>query len=184
MNIIKWYKSYNAPSIFYKYWWRDMWYTQVSARLNPRNKWLTSKIPNTWADKDTIIEICLFESIINYVEGEQALGDSTDFFKNYRWTQTDKDIGIGWKNFYKELKKNYDIVKYKLPKMEAELKQLWNDIPNTNFFDEDGDWSNVTTSKFDYNKKYGKIDKLEKKIDDLKTEVMLWTVKNRSYMWT
>jgi hypothetical protein len=40
--------------------------------LFPRQKWLFKKLPNHWVDKDYIIMTIVFESIIHYVEEEEA----------------------------------------------------------------------------------------------------------------
>lgn len=50
--------------MFNKYFWKNLWYTQVSSRINPRQKWLIKKIPRTWSDADHLIELCVFESLI------------------------------------------------------------------------------------------------------------------------
>lgn len=58
--------------ILSKYFWKDLWYNQVSSRINPRQKWLTDKIPRTWRDADYIIETCVFESLIFFWEEDNG----------------------------------------------------------------------------------------------------------------
>ena len=41
--------------------------------LNPRQKWLIKKIPNSWCDKTGLIPIVNFAMVIDFVEGEDAL---------------------------------------------------------------------------------------------------------------
>ena len=55
-----------------KYFWKDLWHNQVSSRINPRQKWLTDKIPRTWRDADYIIETCVFESLIFFWEEDSG----------------------------------------------------------------------------------------------------------------
>ena len=56
------------------YYIEDTWW-KIRNWFNPRQKWLTSKIPNHWIDKDTLWEICIIEGIKHYVEGENALNN-------------------------------------------------------------------------------------------------------------
>lgn len=54
------------------HFWKDLWYQQVATRINPRQKWLTDKIPRTWLDPDYIIETCVFESLIHFWEEDRG----------------------------------------------------------------------------------------------------------------
>lgn len=46
----------------------NLFYEQVSCRLFPRQKWLTSMIPRTFCDVDFLIEEANFECLIHYWE--------------------------------------------------------------------------------------------------------------------
>ena len=69
------------------------------------------------------------------------------------------------------------MITQQLPKLEKELEKAWDKVPHFNVDD-------FTDRKIDYDKVYGGIDKLDKQIYDLKTEIMLWAIKNRNKMWT
>ena len=175
MKLWNYLRSYDDVGIFNGYWWSDFWYSQVSSRLRPRNKWLTKKIPRTWVDKDTILEIAVLESLKHYVEGEEALGKDMCHFES---NQADPSFPEWQKEKDRSVKHYYELTTIKLPALEKELNEEWDKVPPTKFSNR----NNVT--KLDYDTKYGKIDHLEKEIDDLQTEIMVWVVKNRNCLWT
>ena len=66
----------NYKRLFSQYFWNDKWY-KITAFFNPRQKWLTKHIPNTWKDKPELIQDILFACLIDYVEGEEGLRDAS-----------------------------------------------------------------------------------------------------------
>jgi hypothetical protein len=156
--------------IFKSYYWSDLWYRQVSARISPRNKWLTSVIPREHYDKDHLMELVLFKCLTEYCETEMGL----DWLFSAKY---DKDYPAQQIKFEKELKTNYLLLTKKLPELEKDLVKEWDSIPKHYLFQENKD-------KFDYNKVYGKIDQTEVKIRNLKTKICLWIVLNRTSLWT
>lgn len=46
--------------------------------MKNRQKWLTDKLKGDWMDKDGLLEICIFESLVHYVEKEKGLRDNLD----------------------------------------------------------------------------------------------------------
>jgi uncharacterized protein YaaN involved in tellurite resistance len=139
----------------------------VSSRLWPRNKWLTKKVPRTWVDKDTILEIVVLESLKHYVdpEGEDCM--------NVINTECEEQ-----REFYADVKRNYELITQKLPALQKELDAEWDNVPHRTLAD-----LNKST-KDDYERMYGKINRLEQEIYDLQTEIMVWVVKNRNGLWT
>ena len=174
MKIWDYITSYDGLGIFNRHWRRDFWYSQISARLWPRNKWLTKKIPRTWVDKDTILEIAVLESLKHYVEGEEALGKDMCHFES---SQADPSFPEWQKEKDREVKHYYELTTIKLPALQKELEVEWDNIPNT-------DLSAVNVTKLDYEARYGKVNRLEKEVEDLQTEIMVWVVKNRGSLWT
>jgi hypothetical protein len=144
----------------------DNWY-------NPRQKWLTSKIPNTWIDKDYLLEIVILESVKHYVEGEESL-------KGFEKSQNDPDYPEHQKVFDREVKLMYESVTITLPKLEEQLEIAWTEIPKLSI----DDIQNCRFSETNYEQVYGKVDVLEKQISNLKTSIMVWFVANRERMWT
>jgi len=152
--------------IFNRHWWNDLYYKQISSRLNPRNKWLTKQIPRTWQDKDHILEICVLEALKHYVEGEKC-------FEVLSTKGPPEQV-----KYLREVLENYEAVKYKLPALEKQLEEAWDAIPSRHIND-----INKST-KEDYDRTYGKIDALDEEIYNLKTKVMLWVVEYRNGLWT
>lgn len=160
--------------IFNSHWWKDFWYNQISSRLWPRNRWLTKKIPRTWVDKDHILTICVLESLKHYIEGEEALGKDMCYFQS---SQNDPSYPEWQKTSDREVKQMYELITIKLPALEKQMEVEWENVPKQDIMD-------INTNKFDYQQIYGKIDRLEKEIYDLQTEIMVWVVKNRNILWT
>lgn len=153
--------------IFNKHWRRDVWYNYISCHLWPRQKWLTSKIPKTWVDKDHLMEICILESIKHYVEGEGVL----DYFDE---TQKDPTYPEHQREFERQVKEMYQLITITLPTLEEALVRAWKTVPD--FFGPKDPRS--------FEEIYGEVNRLDKEIADLKTKVMVWAVRNREFIWT
>ena len=102
-------------SIFDKFYipysWKNIYYS-IRDFFNPRQKWLTSKIPNSWCDKTWLLQLFAFESIVHFIEEEQA-------FDNIEWNGTKEhaEAGIAFERAYK-------YVKIKIPLLEKQLEKL------------------------------------------------------------
>lgn len=158
-DIRDWFR-YNTPYQVRETIWA------IRAFFNPRQKWLTRKIPNNWIDKDRLLEICILEAIKHYVEGEDVFNVLSN------------DSPPEQAQFMREVRHAYDLIVKQLPLLEKELELAWKKVPVR-------DWGDINKSvPGDYETTYGDVDRLEKKIAELKTEVMLWAVKERESMWT
>lgn len=152
---------------FSRFWWKDVWYTHVSSRLWPRNKWLTKKIPRTWSDKNHLLEIVVIECLKHYVDkdGENCFNVIVTEHESYR-------------EVYIELKKYYELATVKLPALQKKLNEEWDKVPHRSLAD-------INNSQpGDYDRIYGSINQLEKEINDLQTEIMVWVIKNRAWLRT
>jgi hypothetical protein len=145
-----------------KVWDEIRWY------FNPRQKWLTRKIPNSWIDKDTLWEICILEGIKHFVEQDGGLGYDGQNDPTYPEWQKAFDIKV---RFY------YEMITKKLPELEKQMEEAWKNIPVL------FSWE-IPIKTIDYNKTYGEVDRIEKEIHDLKTEIMVWAVTQRDCIWT
>lgn len=138
-----------------------------------RQSWLTRKIPRHWYDKDGLIEIVLFECLKNYVEDE--VGKEELFDKN-RWSKND-NVPSHQLKFEKELKIHYNLLTINLIELERELEIAWSNIPTIDLVD-------IRTIANHYHNKYGTVDKLENKLENLKDQICSWIILNRRSMWT
>lgn len=147
--------------------WREKYYT-VRDFFFPRQRWLTKAIPNGWCDKDRIIETVLFECVKHFVseDGEDALNILCN------------DNPPDQKRFIEELKAMYQFITVKLPELEKELEKAWDKVPHRSLSD-----LNKST-KESYEQTYGEVNRLEKEIEELKTLICEWVVKNREAIWT
>jgi len=166
MKIFDYLRDYKF-GIFNPHWWRDFWYSQISSRLRPRNRWLTTKISRTWQDKDTILQTVALECLKHYVDPE-----GEDCFHTLCTTDPPEQAA-----FLKEVKYYYDLTTINLPALQTEMDAEWDKVPLT-------DLSVVDVTKLDYEARYGKINRLEKEIHDLQTKIMVWIVVHRSLLWT
>jgi hypothetical protein len=149
---------------------RDSW-DNLRYFLNPRQRWLTKKIPYHWVDKDTIMELVILECIKNYVEGEKAL-------EHYESSQADPTYPEHQAEFDREVKSAYDEITKTLPDLEKQYKESWAKIPHR-------DITKLPLLPIDdYHGVYGETDRLEEDIANSKTRIMVWAVTNRRKIWT
>lgn len=130
--------------------------------LNPRQKWLTKHISNSWMDKDHIIEVLLPQILIHYVEKELKLDIYTDSF-----TTTSEDGGLS--RFLEQLQGNYKIIKLIIPDLENQIQNIYLNMP------EDRGLAGV---------EHQKIITIQTEIYSLHTEVFYWIIKNRGQLWS
>jgi hypothetical protein len=150
--------------IFCKWFWKDFYYKQISSRINPRQKWLIKKIPRTYCDKVELIRILLYECIIQFVEK-----DGEDCFNvvDWEWNKDVKDEGD-------KIKEIYNWIKIERPLKE---KEMWASYPEADIF-------NLNKNKKSYEEKYGRVNELEKYIEDKDEKYLIEIVKLRRCLWT
>lgn len=109
----------NIKRLFNSFFWKyDVWYPLCSW-FNPRQKWLTKLIPNTWMDKPELIKDILFACLVHYVEEEKGIQNPELY---------DDDLKAGYisQEYYDsivttntELQEVYDYIKNERPKLES-----------------------------------------------------------------
>jgi hypothetical protein len=125
-----------------------------------QQKWLTDKLQGDWIDKDSIIEIVLFDSLIHYVEKEDGLNDICyDFSEELQKGHVRQDTVDAIKLRQKELNDVYFYLKNERPTLK-------------NYVD---NWNGTNIDEFIT---------LEDSLLDKDTELMNTIVKYRGYMWT
>lgn len=127
--------------------------------MKNKQKWLTNKIKGEWKDKDLIIEIALFESLIHFVEKEGGLeyaGDwSLELTKGYITQEEFDEID----QRVKELRGTYTYLKEERPKLVKEVDE----------------WGTDRIEEFI---------EIEKALHDRDTQAMYIIVKYRGTLWT
>lgn len=125
-----------------------------------KQKWLTDKLKGEWMDKDSIIEIALFNSLIHYVEKEDGLNDSCyDFSEELQKGHVRQDTVDAIKLRQKELNDVYLYLKNERPALKKQVDE----------------WDGTNINEFIT---------LEDLFLDKDTELMNTIVKYRGYMWT
>ena len=160
--------------IFNTYFWKDLYYNQISTRIWPRQRWLTKIIPREHKDKDSIIELILFKCLTEYVESE--IGVNELFDKN-RW-KDDDDVPKHQLKFENELKEYYLLLTEELPRLQKILDDEWRKVPFRSLDDINN------SKKEDYKTIYGKVDEAELAVENLKDKIILWIVLNKKSMWS
>lgn len=132
----------------------------MSKKKKNQQKWLTDKLKGGWKDKDRIIEIVLFESLIHYVEKENDL-----IFNEKVWAE-ELDKGHVQQDTIDKIKKRYEELRQAYLYLKNERPELERQVDN---------WEGVNIKEFDA---------LEKTLSSKDTDVMNTIVKYRGYMWT
>ncbi len=144
-------------TIRYVKWDIDGFYNDIKCWLFPRRPKLKAAIPNTYEDLTTIIPNVLFTAIIEFVEDEQC-------FKYILWT------GCGGKNraAKRKIKEIYQWAKTGRKELKEEISKSYP----------------AQGCKLPYKEAYGKLNKLEKKLENQDTRYLTWIVTNRQLLWT
>ena len=130
-------------------------YRKIRSLFKPNQQWLRRKLKRSWMDLDLVWETAILDGLMFYVEHDNG------------------HFSFGTIN---GLMENYQKVTKDIPRLEAEMKKEWDKI-------EKGTWIYTGSSK-EYQEVYGKLDELEEELSKLKTDVMIWCVKNRESLWS
>ena len=125
----------NIKRVFSTYFWKDLQY-KLSAFFNPRQKWLTKHVPNTWKDKPELIQDILFACLIHYVEEEEGLRDASFYeqdLKDGHISQEYYDHCVTWNN---DLREVYEYLKVERRVLELNIEHqtdvvVWLNAENT-----------------------------------------------------
>lgn len=150
----------------------DLYYN-IRDFLFPRQQWLRNKLPNHFIDLDSIWEIAILEGLRFYIEEDLTLErlNYKDDYKDYPKGMT--KFVQHKKKFDKELRVHYKLL-LKLDDLKIKLEEEWDKVPIYNI-------GNKTRPSYD--KLYGRINRTEKRMEDLKDKIMEWCIKNRRSMW-
>jgi hypothetical protein len=165
------------PSILQKAKWKFQQVADhISNTLRPRQRWLTAKIPKSWCDKPELIELVLFEVLINFVEEEKgckdAIFDWTEELKNGYVTQEYVDNVTATAA---ELMMAYNYIKTERPLLQKQFEAA---MPNTTLLDlndkiqiiYDGDYKEATA--------------IETAIETKDRLVLETIIKHYKFLWT
>jgi hypothetical protein len=89
---------------------KNLWLS-IKDLFSPKQRWLTKKIPNHWMDKPELIQLVLFETLIDYVENEEGLKDQFDFSEDLQAGYIDQKYIDNVKAVDGELRRVYNYIK-------------------------------------------------------------------------
>ena len=158
------------------WFWLYCW-TDIKCFFNPRQKWLTKKIPNHWCDKVELIRIVLFESLVHYVDEEKC-------FDVLAWDEEDiEGCDLNLKTFFNEKRerkakilKCYDYITKQRPQLSADLDKAYPE------FDID-DMLQIRKT-MNYLETYGEVNRIEALIEKLDNETISTILELRERLWT
>jgi len=184
-------RVFKHPSLlFNSFFWWDVRY-RISAFFNPRQKWLTKTIPNTWCDKVELIPHLVFTCLAHYVEGEKGLQDQIDWSTDLEKGCVSQEYVDNLKAIDSELRSVYNYIKTERPQFK---EQHDNSYPTSNskggdFFVQDADGRYTMRScedlyGFPYEEAYAETHRLEKLIEEKDMWAMQTIIKHYQKMWT
>lgn len=148
----------------------------ISNTCKPRQRWLTSKIPKSWCDKPELIELVLFETLINFVEEEDGCKDLT-----YDWSDDIKQGHVSQKYVddvtatTKELLDAYNYIKTERPVLQ---QKYLDSLPNTTLLDLNDRLQII------YDGDYKEAVAVEDYIDSKDRLTLETIVKHYKFLWT
>ena len=146
---------------------RDRWY-DLRDRLNPRQKWLLHDVPNHWSDKRTLSVTVLYTMIVHFVEDEDALNV-------INWDSDSEHL-----TFKQGLVECYKWIKAGRAELLKQIDtELMEGVKSRRHL-----YKTIGRNIEGYNAVYGPYDQLEKQLDDTDTEMCIWIIKNRAFLWT
>jgi len=89
---------------------KNLWLS-IKEFFSPKQRWLTKKIPNHWMDKPELIQLVLFETLIDYVENEEGLKDQFDFSEDLQAGYIGQEYVDNVKAVDGELRRVYNYIK-------------------------------------------------------------------------
>jgi len=101
----------------YWFWKNDVWYP-ICAWFNPRQKWLTKHIKNTWQDKPELIKDILFACLVHYVEQEKGIQDPTIYDDDLKAGYISREYYDSVVDLNTELQDVYNYIKTERPLLE------------------------------------------------------------------
>lgn len=110
----------NYKRLFSRYFWSNQWY-KITAFFNPRQKWLTKHIPNTWKDKPELIQDILFACLIHYVEEEEGLRDASFYEQDLKDGHLSQEYYDGSVEINNDLREIYNYIKVERPVLESNI---------------------------------------------------------------
>ena len=186
------FRVFRRPSMLANRFWRSDVISPITAWFNPRQKWLTSVIPNRWCDKVELVPLVNFAILIDFVEQENGLNQlDTDWEQELKDGHVSQEYVDNVMRVYGELKGVYNYIKNERPQLEKDLENSYPEpkIPFNEIFTplEFGSAEMASTETIyggSYEEVYGETNRLEKLIEDRDTWALRKIIEHRGVLWT
>jgi hypothetical protein len=186
------FRVFYEPSMLANRFWRDDVIYPITTWFNPRQKWLTKVIPNTWCDKVELIPLVNFAILIDFVEKENGLNQlDMDWEQEMRDGHVSQDYIDKVMHVYGELKAVYNYIKVEKPQLEKDLENSYPKrlVPIDQVFIPlpCGGAQMASTETIyggSYNEVYAVTNRLEKLIDEKDTWALQKIIEHRHCLWT
>lgn len=184
-------KLLRHPSLLFNRFFRGELKYKIETWFNPRQKWLTQTIPNTWCDKTYLIPQLLFECLVHYVEEEKGLQDQLDWTSDLKEGHVTQDY---LDTIYKRdaaLRSAYNYIKFERPELQLKHENSYPEIktPCKEMLAVNKDGYSIMRSCEDLygmpcKQAYAENHRLEKLIEKKDMMTMKTIVKYYQYLWT
>jgi len=185
------WKVFKRPSLLFNsfYWW-DFRY-KLEAFFNPRQKWLTKTIPNTWCDKVTLIPHLLFTCLTHYVEDEKGLQDHIDWTEDLEKGYVSQQYVDSVLETDRELRAVYNYIKTERSQLEEQHENSYPTPkdPNSDFLVQKEDGRYIAKSceelyGLTFKEAYAETHRLETLLEEKDMWAMNTIIKHYQKMWT
>lgn len=155
-----WYDFKHSIPYYYRI---SRYYWKLRSIFIPQQKWLRKVIPREYMDKTGLLWPVMKSFIIHFVNE-----DGEDCFNRVH----------SGEEFENQLRQYYEDINVNIPALEKRISEEWDkiDLPK-------GDINEYVT-EMTYQERYGKIDELEKQLDDWQKKIMHFIIEFSSYFWT
>jgi hypothetical protein len=113
---------------------KNIWLS-IKEFFSPKQRWLIKKIPNHWMDKPELIQLVLFETLIDYVENEEGLKDQFDFSEDLQAGYIEQEYVDNVKAVDGELRRVYNYIKNERQTLEESYDyRVYEEMDKKDFF--------------------------------------------------
>jgi hypothetical protein len=168
------FRVFRKPSMLFNRFWRSDVYYGFTSYFNPRQKWLTRVIPNTWCDKVELVPQIIFACLIDFVEGEKGLSQlDFDWEKELEDGHVSQEYVDNVIKVYSELRDVYVYIKTERALLQKQHVASYPDYPLPPELEGKG-----------YYEVYAETNRLEKLIKEKDQWAMHAIVTHVGYLWT
>jgi len=156
---------------------RSWAWSGIRAYFNPRQKWLTKVIPNTWCDKTELVPLVLFTILIDFVESEKGTDQlHVDWTDELEKGYVTKEYVESVKAIYAELEEAYHYAKTGRAALQKALDESYPEIDMTR--------KDAWKTEQPYHIAYAETNRLEKELEDKDQWAMGIIIKHVGVLWT